>query len=307
MADSRNPGLAMAGLLSTKYFVTEVMLGIRTVSVPYLWKPIKSKQMKRRDFIRTSGMMGAIPLIPKDTLAPAATQSGTKGTPRIFVTGGGSNDIMMKFFTGLTGKENPRVCLIPTASADRESGIARWNERAQGLGFQPFVQRMFISSYRQDYEFEPFLLSMDAIWVSGGNTLNMIAIWKAQGIDKILKKAWDQGIVLGGGSAGSICWFEQGNTDSRPVELSAMEALGFLKGSHCPHYFAEGPRRDSYVGMIQDGRLKDGYALDNNVGCLFEGQELKRVVTSHAGSRGFYVSKVNGEIIEKELPAEVLE
>ncbi len=262
--------------------------------------------MQRREFIRTSGLLSAAPLIPKENLTPPPVKSGTKGTPRIFVTGGGANDAMMKFFMSLTGKDNPRVCLIPTASADRDSGIARWFERADGLGFQPFVQRMFISSYRQDYEFESFLLSMDAIWVSGGNTLNMIAIWKAQGIDKILKKAWDQGIVLGGGSAGSICWFEQGNTDSRPVQLTAMEALGFLKGSHCPHYFAEGPRRDSYIEMIQDGRLKDGYALDNNVGCLFEGQELKKVVASRAGSRGFYVSKVNGKIVEKELEAEVL-
>lgn len=262
--------------------------------------------MKRRDFIKTSGIMGAAPFIPQEAITPPPSNSKVKGTPRIFVTGGGSDDSMMKYFLDLTGKENPRVCLIPTASADRDARVLRWFERANGLGFQPFVQRMFISSYRQDYEFEPFLLSMDAIWVSGGNTLNMIAIWKAQGIDKILRKAWDQGIVLGGGSAGSICWFEQGNTDSRPVKLSAMEALGFLKGSHCPHYIAEGPRRDSYVEMIQNGQLKAGYALDNNVGCLFEGQELKKVVASRESGRGFYVSKVNGKVVEKELEVELL-
>ncbi len=165
---------------------------------------------------------------------------------------------------------------------------------------------MFVSSYRQKETFEEVLLSMDAIWVSGGNTLNMIAIWKAQGVDKILKQAWEQGIVLGGGSAGSICWFEQGSTDSRPVALSAMNALGFLKGSHCPHFYTEGPRRDSYHEMIMDGSLMNGYALDDRVGLLFSGQELKKAVTSREGSKGFYVSKVNGKIVEKELKVEVL-
>jgi peptidase E len=129
---------------------------------------------------------------------------------------------------------------------------------------------------------------------------------ESKGLDQILKKAWEQGIVLGGGSAGSICWFEQGSTDSRPVALSAMNALGFLKGSHCPHYYTEGPRRDSYHEMILDGRLMAGYALDDRVGLLFEGQELKKVVTSREGSKGFHVSKVNGKILEKELKAEVL-
>lgn len=262
--------------------------------------------MKRRDFIRTSGALGAAPFLPKQDITSGLSHKPPAGKPTIFVTGGSSDDIMMKFFMSLTGKKNPRICLLPTASADRDSRVLRWFERAHGLGFQAFVQRMFVSSYRQKEPFEDVLLSMDAIWVSGGNTLNMIAIWKAQGVDKILKKAWDQGIVLGGGSAGSICWFEQGSTDSRPVTLSAMDALGFLEGSHCPHYYTEGPRRDSYHDMIMNGSLKPGYALDDRVGLLFEGQELKKVVSSRKGTKGFHVSKTNGKIVEKELKAEVL-
>jgi len=262
--------------------------------------------MKRRDFLRTSGALGAAPFLPHQKMSAPFQSDQKAGKPTIFVTGGSSDDIMMKFFMSLTGKKNPKICLVPTASADRESRILSWFERANGLGFQPFVQRMFISSYRQEKTFEEVLLSMDAIWVSGGNTLNMIAIWKAQGVDKILKKAWDQGIVLGGGSAGSICWFEQGSTDSRPVALSAMDALGFLKGSHCPHYYSEGPRRDSYHEMVLNGSLKDGYALDDRVGILFEGSEVKKVVTSRKGSKGFHVSKVNGKIVEKELTVELL-
>lgn len=262
--------------------------------------------MKRRDFIRTSGIIGTAAFVPQTSMANEKDSKYVAGTPRIFVTGGSADDKMMNFFIGLTGKENPKICLLPTASADNDSRIVSWFQKADDLGFEPHAQKMFISSYRQKVDFETVLLDMDAIWVSGGNTLNMIAIWKAQGVDKILKKAWDQGIVLGGGSAGSICWFEQGSTDSRPVQLSAMDALGFLKGSHCPHYYTEGPRRDSYHEMIMDGRLKDGYALDDRVGLLFEKQELKKVVSSRKESKGFFVSKKGGKIHEKELEAEYL-
>ncbi len=260
--------------------------------------------MKRRDFIRTSSMLGGAAFVPQQhQLTP---NKRVNSTPRIFVTGGSADDLMMKFFMSLTGKDNPRICLLPTASADNDARIVSWFQRGPELGFEAYAQKMFISSYRQKEDFETVLLNMDAIWVSGGNTLNMIAIWKAQGVDEILRKAWQQGIVLGGGSAGSICWFEQGNTDSRPKELSAMEALGFLKGSHCPHVQSEGPRRDSYHSMILDGRLKAGYALDDRIGVLFENQEVKKIVTSREGSKGFYVSKANGKIVEKELYAEVL-
>lgn len=262
--------------------------------------------MKRRDFIRTSSLLSTAVFLPNSGDSADIIDSPNMAGSKIFITGGSNNDKIMKFFIGLTGKSNPKVCLLPTASADHAGGIARWFERADGLGFRAFAQRMFISSYRQDESFESVLLDMDAIWVSGGNTLNMIAIWRAQGVDKILRKAWEKGIVLGGGSAGSICWFEGGVTDSRPIELTAMEALGFLKGSHCPHYHSEGPRQGAYHSMLLDGRLQPGYALDNNIGLLFEGTELKKVVSAREGSKGYFSSVVNGKVVEKELEAEML-
>ena len=215
-------------------------------------------------------------------------------------------DSLMKYFLNLTGKENPKVCLLPTASADRPERIKGWSNYGEQLGFDPYAQPMFISSYRQRESFESVLLNMDAIWVSGGNTLNMIAIWKAQGVDKILREAWEKGIVLGGGSAGSICWFEGGVTDSRPKELTSMKALGFLPGSHCPHYSSEGPRQGSYHSMIKDGRLDAGYALDNNIGLHFEGTEVKKIVAASSSAKGYFVSLVNGEVVEKTLDAEIL-
>jgi len=102
---------------------------------------------------------------------------------------------------------------------------------------------------------EKQLLSADAIWVGGWNTLNMLAIWKAQEVDVVLRKAWEQGVVLAGESAGMICWFEEGNSDSRPERLTVVKGLGFLKGSACPHYSPDSGRGRDYHRMLADGEL----------------------------------------------------
>jgi peptidase E len=147
---------------------------------------------------------------------------------------------------------------------------------------------------------------MDAIVVSGGNTLNMMAIWKAQGIDRILFDAWNKGIVLSGGSAGSLCWFEEGTTDSRPKELSKIECLGFIKGSHSPHYDAEKQRRPTYHKLISEGSLKPGYAIDNNAAIYFEDNKVKNVVSTRKGSSAYYVESNNGRIIEAILKPDII-
>jgi peptidase E len=148
---------------------------------------------------------------------------------------------------------------------------------------------------------------MDGIVVSGGNTLNQQAIWKAQGIDAVLREAWDRGIVLGGASAGSLCWFEEGTTDSRPKELTKIECLGFLRGSHCPHYDAEDQRRPLYHRLIESGELKPGYACDNDAGIYFEDTEVRRVVRTRPEANVYYVSFQGGTIEEREMDAEMIE
>jgi peptidase E len=155
-----------------------------------------------------------------------------------------------------------------------------------------------------DQSFEDVLLSMDGIVVSGGNTLNQQAIWKVQGIDLILKEAWDRGIVLGGASAGSLCWFEEGTTDSRPKEVTKIECLGFLKGSHSPHYDAEAARRPLYHKLIKSGELMPGYACDNDAGIYFEDNEVKRVVSTREEAKVYYVSKVGNDVVEKVMEPE---
>ena len=151
---------------------------------------------------------------------------------------------------------------------------------------------------------EEALLSVDGIVASGGNTLNQQVIWKAQGIDVVLRKAWDQGIVLGGASAGSLCWFEEGTTDSRPKELTKVQCLGFLKGSHSPHYDGEEQRRPTYHRLISSGELKPGYACDNNAGIYFEDNEVKRVVSTRDGAKVYHVSLQGGRIVERVLEPE---
>ena len=165
---------------------------------------------------------------------------------------------------------------------------------------------MFISSYEQKQSFEEVLLSMDAILVSGGNTLNMMAIWKAQGIDTVLRKAYNKGIVLSGGSAGSLCWFTGGSTDSRPKQLSLVECLGFLNYSHSPHYHAEAARRPLYHNSILSGSLKAGYACDDRAGLVFINGAMKKSVSLDANNNNYFVSLVDGKIKEDLLPAEII-
>ena len=222
------------------------------------------------------------------------------------VYGRGYQPRFFEFVSSLTGKEMPRMCYLPTASGDNEQGIINWYEACAKFKVKPFYQKMFISSYDQQETFEEVLLSMDGIIVGGGNTLNMMAIWKAQGVDLILKKAWDQGIVLAGGSAGSLCWFEEGTTDSRPKQLSKVNGLGFIKGSHCPHYDAEPGRRPLYHQYIKDGVLKPGYAVDNNAAIYFEDNVVMKVVALDDNSNAYFVSMNKSEVVEERLPKEVL-
>ena len=267
--------------------------------------------MKRREFVASSVVaavgVGATSLSGGETSpgeSGSPTRAPQRATRKILIAGGGFGTEYIRYMAELTGKERPRLCYLPTASADRESGIIRWYENCAPLDVVPMVQRSFISSYSADQSWEEVFLSMDGIVVSGGNTLNQQAIWKVQGIDTVLREAWDRGIVLGGASAGSLCWFEEGTTDSRPKEVTKIECLGFLRGSHSPHYDAEAVRRPTYQRLIASGELKPGYACDNDAGIYFEDNEVVRVVKTRADARVFYVTAESGSVVETEIPGE---
>lgn len=224
----------------------------------------------------------------------------------IFPYGSGPNKLFIQEIIELTGKERPKICYLPTATGDNPYGIIRWYELVHDLPVEPSVQRVWISSYNQDKTFEETLLNVDAIVVGGGNTLNMIAIWRAQGIDTVLQKALEKGIILAGGSTGSLCWFDNGTTDSRPVELSVVEGLRFLPYSHCPHYDSEEYRRPLYHKNIENGIFQPGYAMDNNSGIIFKNGEPHKVVSLDEDHNCYFVSMKDGKVVEEKLEAVIL-
>jgi peptidase E len=263
--------------------------------------------MERREFLAASAA-GAVTLGTEGLPLPStgAGRGRSQATRKILIAGGGYGAAFLRYMAELTGKTRPRLCYLPTASADSEAGTLRWYRTCATLDVVPFDQASFISSYSMNLGWDEVLLSMDGIVVSGGNTLNQQVIWKAHGIDQVLREAWDRGIVLGGASAGSLCWFEEGTTDSRPKELTKVECLGFLKGSHSPHYDGEEQRRPTYHRLIASGVLKPGYACDNAAGIYFEDNEVRRVVATVAGAKAYRVGLVGGRVVEEVLEPELI-
>jgi dipeptidase E len=190
------------------------------------------------------------------------------------------------YFLALAGGGRPRVLFVPTAVADDAEATLRVYEqlgdRAQvsHVSFFPWPPR----------DLREHALAHDVIYVSGGNTANALAIWRAHGFDAILRQAWEDGIVLTGWSAGMICWFEASVTDSFGPELDGMrDGLGFLAGSACPHYDGEERRRPVYTSLVADG-FPPGLAAEDCVALRFDGTELVEVVTARAGSRAYRVT-----------------
>ncbi|MBM3886068.1 MAG: peptidase E [Gemmatimonadetes bacterium] len=266
--------------------------------------------MDRRHFVITSALGAASASgLPFSTPAHAAAPTpmpvdAQTPTRKILIAGGGFDSDFIRLMAQLSGKPRARLCYLPTASADDKDGTIRFFQHCAPLAVEPFVQHSFIESLSQTQGWDEVLLSMDGIVVSGGNTLNQQAIWKAQGIDVVLRQAWERGIVLGGASAGSLCWFEEGTTDSRPKALSIVKCLGFLPGSHSPHYDSEPGRRPLYQRLIASGEMKPGYAVDDNAGLYFEGTTLRRVVTARRGAKAYQVTAEGGRAMERMLEPE---
>jgi peptidase E len=223
----------------------------------------------------------------------------------IFAFGGDINLKFVKYVADLTGKENPKVCYVPTASADNEDNIRLWNYYCSTLNIEPRVLRVWFSSSDMTKTFEEILLDMDAIVVGGGNTLNMLAIWKAQEIDEALRKALKKGIILAGGSAGSLCWFQNGISDSRPVNLSIVDGLTFLPFSNCPHY-DDNNKRDLYHKSIFNKTINAGYACEDKAGILFKNGKFVEAVSLDDSNNAFFVSLENGAINSQKLNTKIL-
>jgi dipeptidase E len=201
------------------------------------------------------------------------------------------------------GRKRPRVCFLPTASGDNDSYIAQY--------YAAFARRSEASHlplfHRSVDDLEGFLLEQDVIFVGGGNTANMLAIWRVHGVDRILVRAWEAGVVLAGTSAGSNCWFEGSTTDSFGGLAALNDGLGLLPGSHSPHYDGEPLRRPTYQRLIADGTLPGGYAADDAAALVFDSTDLVEVVAAVPAARGYRVERgSDGAAVETELPTRYL-
>ncbi len=236
----------------------------------------------------------------------AQTQSNDKKAEQtIFIFGGDINQKFIQYIVDLTKKQNPKVCYVPTASADNADNIKYWNSICKKISIEPIVLKVWGSSADTPKTFEETLLNMDAIVVGGGNTLNMMGIWKAQGIDRILNKALKKGIILAGGSAGSICWFQNGISDSRPVNLSVVDGLAFLPYSHCPH-FNDSLRRNLYYQQVMNKKIRAGYACDELSGILFKNGICVEAVSENDINHSYYISRKNGVILSRKIKSSIL-
>ena len=225
--------------------------------------------------------------------------------PQIVGFGGsGDNDAQTRLLLGYalaaTGVTEPRVLYLPTAVGDADAAVVRFYELYAGLGrlshlrFHPYPPA----------QTRELVLGQDAICVSGGNTANMLAVWRTHGFDAILREAWESGIVLFGGSAGMICWFEAGVTDSFGPALAGMrDGLAFLPGSACPHFDGEAARRPRYHELVAAG-FPAGIAADDGVALHYRGRELHTVASCRPGAAAYSVSAAGESVIE---PGVVLE
>ena len=195
----------------------------------------------------------------------------------------------LRYAMSLTGKREPRVCVINTAAGDDPRWSMAMYDRFAGHPARLCHLALFPMPNVADPA--DLLLSQDVIFVGGGSVANMLAVWRVHGLDVIMRKAWHSGIILTGSSAGGICWFEGGTTDSFGRELRAFtDGLGLLAGSYCPHYNSEPQRRPLYHQLIADRTLPPGIACDDGVGAHFVDEDLAEVLADRPGTAAYQVS-----------------
>jgi dipeptidase E len=232
----------------------------------------------------------------------------TAARPRqIVVMGGGSfsvepdGSLLDAYVLGLFGKPRPRICFVPTASGDSSMYITKFYE---AFGGRAEASHLGLFG-RPRADMAAVLASQDIIYVGGGNTANMLAVWRVHGVDRMLRAAWEQGVILTGVSAGMICWFEAGVTDSFGPLAALPDGLGILPGSACPHYDGEKDRRPTYQRLVRDG-FPSGYAADDGAALHFVDSTLKACIASRPAAAAYRVSAEGGKVTETALPVRLL-
>ncbi|MFG1602960.1 Type 1 glutamine amidotransferase-like domain-containing protein [Actinoplanes sp. NPDC049265] len=210
------------------------------------------------------------------------------------------------FAAELANAKAPRICFLNQATGDQENRIGATYAAFAGTEFT--VSHLALFPLPNVENIRAHLLAQDVIWVGGGSVANLCAVWRVHGLPDILHEAWQAGVVLGGVSAGSICWHTGGSTDSFTYELSAYtEGLGFLPFSNGVHYDGEEKRRPRMHEFVGNGTLADGYCTDDGAGLVYRGTELSEVVADRNGPQGYELRRTpEGRVNETPLPARVL-
>lgn len=197
----------------------------------------------------------------------------------------------------------PRVAFVGTASGDSDRYVAKFYAAFSQLECRP----THLPFFQRTPELAAFVREQDVIYVGGGNTRSMLAVWNDWGFGPLLRAAWDEGVVLTGLSAGAICWFEEGVTDSSAGALGGLRCLGLLVGSCCPHYDGESERRPSYQRMVAEGSIAAGVAIDDGVAVHFVDQSARHIVCSAKAGNAYRVQGREGTAVETPLDIERIE
>jgi dipeptidase E len=223
-------------------------------------------------------------------------------TRQIVALGGGGfmmepdNPRLDDYILGLARGRESRVCFVPTATGDSDRQISAFfrllGSRCRG-SYLPLFQPDVVPAAER--------LDVDIIYVSGGNTANMLALWRVHGIDRLMREAYERGVILCGLSAGAVCWFEEALTDSFGLPARPMDCLGFLPGSFCPHYDGEPHRAPVYRGLVASGGIRPGWAVGDGAALHFVDGALVKGVASRPGARAHRVEVVNGVVEESPI------
>lgn len=223
---------------------------------------------------------------------------------QVIALGGGGfsmepeNPLLDKYILNSSGKENPKICFFANAGGDAQDYIDRF--------YDAFQKQNCIPSHISLLDLpkgnlEEIILSNDIVFVGGGSTRILMQQWKQFGIDKIMCKAWEKGIVLSGMSAGAIVWFQDGLYNPTDKELMRIDCLGFVKGSFCPHYDERTELRFSYRNLITAGNIKAGYGAEDYCGLHFIGNDLYNVISSRKNAAAYSVRKAGRSLSEKKI------
>jgi dipeptidase E len=228
----------------------------------------------------------------------------------IFAMGGGgftmepANPVLDDFVLDLAPTREPRILFLPTASGDPAAQIAGFHERFGDHACRPAHLSLF-RLHGSVRTLREVILEQDIVYIGGGSMRNLLAIWRAHGLDELLVPAWERGIVLAGLSAGAMCWFEAGVTcSSGPPQTIA--GLGVLPGSLSVHADGEPERLPVYVEAVRRGEIPGGWAADDGVGLLFRGREYERAVSSRPGAAACRCDAVEGELVRRRVEPELL-